>query len=277
MSPANFSYTVVICHGSYHVPEHYRPFLAALEVEGIEAICPQLPSSDLSKLNIGDVSKPDYDREPPPGGYPQPIDDVKAVQEVLNHLIVDSGKNVLLVGHSSGAFTATMAAVPKLQARARKENGAPGGIMGIFYECGFLIPVGESVHSFFQPKDGSEPIKHGFNGLGSTKEGAKYFFNGLEESTAKRYEGLLTASAPLTTVLDNDAYTALPLAYLVTEGDMVLPSAYQESMVAMQSQRPGVDLQLHRCPAGHSPHLTWVEGLVLLVQAFAGKVLDAQV
>lgn len=158
MSPASFSCTVVICHGSYHVPEHFRPFLAALEVEGIEAICPQLPSSDLSKLNIGDVSKPDYDREPPPGGYPQPVDDVKAVREVLNHLIADSGKNVLLVGHSSGAFTATMAAAPKLQARARKENGAPGGIIGIFYECGFLIPVGESVHSFFQPKDGSEPI-----------------------------------------------------------------------------------------------------------------------
>ncbi|KAL8893388.1 MAG: hypothetical protein Q9192_005316 [Flavoplaca navasiana] len=156
MSPKTPSYSVVICHGSYHVPEHYKPFLAALEAEGIEAICPQLPSSDLDKLNVGDATKPDYDKEPPLGGYPQSVDDVKTIHEILDHLIAKSGKNVLLVGHSSGGFSATMAAVPELQARSRKEVGASGGIIGIFYECGFLVPTGESIHSFFQPKDGKK-------------------------------------------------------------------------------------------------------------------------
>ncbi|KAI4121194.1 MAG: hypothetical protein LQ338_006504 [Usnochroma carphineum] len=109
-------------------------------------------------MNVGDISKPDYDREPPPNGYPQPADDAKVVREILDNLIIKSNKHVLLLGHSSGAFTATMVAVPELQAKSRKANGAEGGIIGIFYECGFLIPMGESVHSFFQPKDGSPAV-----------------------------------------------------------------------------------------------------------------------
>ena len=115
--------------------------------------------------------------------------------------------------------------------------------------------------------------KHGFSGLASTKDGAKYFFNGLDEATAKHYEATLTASQVPTTILENDAYTALPCAYLVTEDDFALPSAYQDAMIAMQSQRPGVDMTVFRCPAGHSPHLTWTEGLVQKVRDFGLKVL----
>ena len=151
-------FAVIICHGSYHTPEPYQPFLSALKAQGIEAYCPQLPSSDLSKMNVGDIKNPDYDREPPPNGYPQPTDDAVVLNELLNELITKSDKNVILIGHSAGAFTASMVAVPDFQAKTRKAKGASGGIIGIFFECGFLIPVGESTHTFFQPKDGSESV-----------------------------------------------------------------------------------------------------------------------
>ena len=151
-------FVVIICHGSYHTPEPYQRFITALEADGIEAYCPQLPSSDLRRLNVGDLSKPDFNRDPPPDGYPQPAEDVEVLNELLSQLITRSGKHVLLIGHSSGAFTATMAAVPEFQAKNRQAKGASGGVIGIFYKCGFLIPVGESVNSFFQPKDGSEPV-----------------------------------------------------------------------------------------------------------------------
>ncbi|KAL9123647.1 MAG: hypothetical protein Q9175_008320 [Cornicularia normoerica] len=259
MSATNATIVVVICHGSYHTPEPYQPFLTALKAQGIEAYCPQLPSSDLRLMNVGEISNPDYDRDPPPNGYPQPADDAKVLNKLLSQLITDSGKHVLLVGHSAGAFTATMVAIPELQAKPRKVKGALGGIIGLFYESGFMIPVGESVHSFFQPKDGSEAVippycqfhKHGFSG-------------------PRVYER--RCQVPMT-VLDNDAYTALPCAYLVTEDDLALPSAYQDAMVAIQSQRPGVDMTVFRCPAGHSPHLTWTEGLVERVRDFGLKVL----
>lgn len=47
---------------------------------------------------------------------------------------------------------------PEPQARTRKAKGALGGIIGIFSECGSLIPVAESVHSFSDsPKTAARP------------------------------------------------------------------------------------------------------------------------
>jgi pimeloyl-ACP methyl ester carboxylesterase len=146
---------VVICHGSYHSPLPYMPLVDALKAKGIVASCPQLPTADLSKLNIGDPNNPDFDREPPPGGYPQGDEDAEVIHNVLDTLISDQGKHVLIIGHSSGGWVATQAAIPELQAKARKTRGQSGGIIGILYMGAFIIPVGDSVTSFFQPKDGS--------------------------------------------------------------------------------------------------------------------------
>jgi pimeloyl-ACP methyl ester carboxylesterase len=154
MSSAAANLAVVVCHGSYHTPAPYEPLVQALEARCIKAYCPQRPSCDLSKLNVGDVNHPDFDREPPTGGYPTEADDAHVVIKLLEKLVIDEGRLVLLVAHSSGGWVATEAAQPALQATARKAEGKHGGVIGIFYIGAFIIPVGESVHSFFQPKDG---------------------------------------------------------------------------------------------------------------------------
>jgi pimeloyl-ACP methyl ester carboxylesterase len=157
------SYAIVICHGSYHTPTPFQPFVAALQGQGIEAYCPQLPTSDLRKLNVSfqessPNSPPDFNRPPPPGGYPQPADDALVINELLDRLIEKEGKNVVLLGHSAGGFVATYVAKPKYQRKVRQASDLPGGLVGIVYVCAFIVPVGESVHSFFQPKDGSPGI-----------------------------------------------------------------------------------------------------------------------
>lgn len=116
----------------------------------------------------------------------------------------------------------------------------------------------------------------GLDGIASTKEGAKYFFNGLSETEAQYYESTLTASSVLSTVLNNDAYGALPCTYLVTENDLALPAAYQEGMIALQNQRPEVNISVARSPSGHSPHLTWTDGLVAEVKKFGQALLSRQ-
>jgi hypothetical protein len=145
---------VVVCHGSYHTPAPYGALLEALQARGIAAYCPQLPTADLAKLNVGDVANPDFNREPPPGGYPQGEEDTAAVLSVVEPL-VEAGKEVLIVGHSSGGWVATQAARPDLQAKVRTSQKLAGGVIGILYAGAFVIPVGESVTSFFQPKDGN--------------------------------------------------------------------------------------------------------------------------
>ena len=293
------SFVVVVCHGSYHIPELYVPFLNSLKERGIEAHCPQLPTSDLSKLNVGDVSNPDFDRDAPPGGYPQPVDDVKVIKTLLKQFIVEDGKNVILVGHSSGGFVATASATSDLQAKIREAQGRPGGIIGLFYACAFVVPVGESIHSTVQPKDGSPPYVPPWckfhvrftsrsqtlllNTTVASKEEwrirshhyrrhCKVFLHGLDEEKAKYYENMMTASPILRTVLESDAYSALPCVYVVTENDIGVPTSAQEGVVGLQNMREGVDIKVVRCQAGHSPFLTWTEGLVREVQKF-GKEL----
>ena len=147
--------TVVIAHGFYHTPAPYQALVDAFSSQGIDACCPQLPTSDLHQLNIGDVNNPDFDREPPVGGYPQGEEDNEALLAVLKPLVKEQGQRVLLLAHSAGGWVATQAAIPELQAKVRQAEGLDGGIVGILYYGAFIIPINESIHSFFQPKDGT--------------------------------------------------------------------------------------------------------------------------
>ncbi|KAK4233459.1 pyrethroid hydrolase [Achaetomium macrosporum] len=268
---------VVLCHGSYHTPAPYGPLLEALEARGIAAYCPQLPTADLAKLNVGDVHDPDFNGQPPSGGYPQGEEDAEAVLDVLKPL-VEAGKEVLLVGHSSGGWVATQAAQHDLQAKIRKTKGLAGGVIGILYVGAFVIPLGESIHTFFQPKDGSfvtPPFmtfhRHGAAGLGTIVNAEHFLFNDLDAAAAKKWAATLTASPVLTTKLTNDAYSALPCAYLVLDGDRTLPREYQEGMAGFLASKTA-DFSIYHCPAGHSPHLSWTGGMVDTIWAFVEKI-----
>lgn len=86
------------------------------------------------------------------------LEDVDVVNDCLERLIKQDGKEVLLVAHSSGGWVATQAAIPELQRKTRQANGQEGGLAGLFYYSAFVIPLNESINSFFQPKDGSFTI-----------------------------------------------------------------------------------------------------------------------
>jgi hypothetical protein len=78
---------VVVCHGCYHSTAPYMPLVDALKAEGIDAYCPQLPTSDLTKLNVGDARNPNFDLGPPAEGYPQGEQDAEVVLDLLKQLV----------------------------------------------------------------------------------------------------------------------------------------------------------------------------------------------
>ena len=55
------------------------------------------------------------------------------------------------------------------------------------------------------------------------------------------------------------------------EGDLTLPKEYQENMAALQGLKTSPFI-MYRCPSGHSPHLSWTEGVVDTVQDFVKKI-----
>lgn len=99
----------------------------------------------------------------------------------------------------------------------------------------------------------------------------KFLFNDLEPSAAQKWTNCLTASPILTTKLSNDAYAFLPCAYLVLDGDLTLPQAYQQQMAALQGSKTG-EFKMYHCPAGHSPHLSWTDGVVDTVLDFVNNI-----
>ncbi|KAJ5630612.1 uncharacterized protein N7484_010712 [Penicillium longicatenatum] len=273
---------IVICTGSYHTPVLYQPFMQALISNGFEAHCPQRLTCDLSKLNVGDVRNPDFDRGPPPEGYPTDLDDAVVVRQLLHKLIDQENKNVLLFGHATGAVVATQAAIPELHYRNRQSQNQKGGVIGIFYVGGMVVPLGESVHTFFHPKDGSwtpPPFvrfyKHGKEGLATPTENQKYLLVGLNAEEVQKWSSEMTASPVNTGVLTNDIYSTLPCGYLVLDHDTCLPPAYQEKMISMQS-RPGNEFRVYHAPSGQSPQLTWIEGLVGKVMEFTQHIQSLQ-
>ncbi|KAJ6169077.1 hypothetical protein N7497_001920 [Penicillium chrysogenum] len=260
------SFTVVVCHGSYHTPAPYQPLVDALTANGIETYCPQRPTSmsatPTTRISIAGL---------PPGGYPLPADDAAEVGLLLDKLIAQ-GKSVLLAGHSSGGWVAAEAAQYSRQAPVRAKEGKMGGVIGIFFIGAFIVPQGQSVHSFFQPPDGKVVVppfmrfhKHGISGLGTMVDPEHYLFNDLAPETAKKWASTLTAAPSLT----HNPYDVLPCAYLVLEKDRTLPKEYQEGMAASQSK----PFTIYHAPCGHSPHLSWTNELAGKIEDFGKEVL----
>ncbi|KAL2218576.1 hypothetical protein M432DRAFT_662443 [Thermoascus aurantiacus ATCC 26904] len=214
---------VVICHGSYHSPALYEPLIQALKAP-----------------NVGDVNNPDFDREPPPGGYPSEADDAQVIVQLLDRLISYDGKLVLLAAHSSGGWVAAEAARPELQAKSRKEEGKSGGVIGIFFIGALVVPAGESVTSLYQSYDGAL----------------------VEPSSLKFHK------------LTNDPYSTVPCAYLVLERDKMLPRQFQEKMAAAQSRKSSDNpFTMYRAPCGHAPYISWTDGLVGKMEESVGEVM----
>lgn len=93
------NFAVVVCHGFFHNASIYQPLVDAFKSYGVDAYCPQLATSDLSKLNVGDIMSPNFDLDPPSGGYPQGEEDTQVVLAVLKLLIENQSRRVLLVAH----------------------------------------------------------------------------------------------------------------------------------------------------------------------------------
>ncbi|KAI8635438.1 Alpha/Beta hydrolase protein [Xylariaceae sp. FL1651] len=210
--------TVVLCHGSYHNPAPYMPLVEALKANGIDAYCPQLPTADLARLNVGDVNNPDFELGPPADGYPQGEEDAAAViehRQQEGHVWRDHRYLLRRSLHYScwrvrPPFLPTerwffrsssVHAVPR-----REKHVNPSS----FY---FHLPT-----CYEQKHDGAD--------LGIMVEPEKYLFGDLSPEDARQWTKVLTASPILTTKLSNDAYAALPCAYLILEGDMTLPKEY---------------------------------------------------
>lgn len=82
--------TIIIVHGAYHRPEHFDAVVGHLHAAGYETLLPRLPSVGLSS---------------DPGGALHL--DAAVVRDALKQVIVDNGRDAVLVMHSYGGVAGT--------------------------------------------------------------------------------------------------------------------------------------------------------------------------
>jgi pimeloyl-ACP methyl ester carboxylesterase len=73
------------------------------------------------------------------------LDDAQCIRDQLNQLIVEDGKDVVVIAHSYGGVVATQALEKGFARAERKKNGQNGGVIRLVYMCAFILPLGESL------------------------------------------------------------------------------------------------------------------------------------
>ncbi|KAL9119005.1 MAG: hypothetical protein Q9187_004439 [Circinaria calcarea] len=269
--------TIVICSGSFHKPEHYQPLASILEGRGFEVKCPILPTNAVSGVSADDISNPEFDAPPPTQGWPDGYSDAEVVRREIEKL-ADQGKKILLVGHSYGGWLATESAIPELQHQARTKEGKEGGVVGIFYVSGYILPKGQSIDSFFSPQGDATPpppfvMLHApaKQGLVTPIQAEEYFFHDLPKQEARRWASELRAQPVIKSVLTHPSYVDLPCGYLLCKNDKVFPLAVQEMMIKTASDQ-GSHVKTYDCESGHASFLSWKDGLAGLLEDFSSNM-----
>lgn len=110
---------ILLIHGAFYQPIHYNEVLGKLSEKGFTVAAPALPTTG---------TDPDLTYE----------DDVEVINQTLLKLL-DDGKEVILVAHSTGALPASHCIEGESVAE-RAECGLKGGIRHYINVCGLAYP-----------------------------------------------------------------------------------------------------------------------------------------
>ncbi|KAF2105615.1 catalytic protein [Lophiotrema nucula] len=243
---------VVVVQGSFQTSLVYQKLSDTIRARGYQTFQPELPS-------CSNTDNPDFSSK-------TLQDDSDAVSLVLERLINNQGKRVVVVMHSYGGIVGSNAIPEELSYEFRKEKGLKGGVIYLYYFAAFVLDKGQSVLSAFGESPNND-VRVSPDGTFCVTEGAKRLYNNLPETEAKMWESRMVyqSHAVQTTEITHTAYKYIPSTYLICEGDNAVPFQIHEMFAAAAGS------EVDRCDAGHSPMLSQCEMLVHKIVAAIEK------
>jgi pimeloyl-ACP methyl ester carboxylesterase len=244
---------IVLVQDSFQIPFVYQKLTSGLENHGYSTSHPHLPSC--SNTTTADFPSKTLD------------DDTDAVKSVLERLVNDEGKKVVVVMHSYGGLVGSNAVSKELRFSHRKATGLPGGVIHLFYFAAFMLDEGQSVLSAFGESPNNDvkvsavnsinPLRPAYestqaDGRMYLKDGAALLYNDLPAQEAAEWEERLIAQshAVQRTEITCAAWKYVPSTYLLCENDKAAPPQYQQMFAELAGSK------LIRYGAGHSPMLS---------------------
>lgn len=123
--------TILFVHGSWHTSEHFDPVRRLFEAKGFPTSCPTQPSSTNASPEVGLE------------------EDAACIRDELDRLIIEHGKDVIVVAHSYGGIVATQAVAERFAKQRRAAESKSGGVLHLVYMCAFLLPINISLAGQF--------------------------------------------------------------------------------------------------------------------------------
>ncbi len=117
----------LIVPGAWHQPEAYETLVTSLRKAGYSAVISSLPSCDPH-----DPQKATC------------LADAEAIRKQILQLLEVEGNDVIVVCHSYGGIPGG-GATSGLSKIARTKEGNQGGVIGLVYVSGFVVPEGSSL------------------------------------------------------------------------------------------------------------------------------------
>ncbi|KAI1095842.1 alpha/beta-hydrolase [Rostrohypoxylon terebratum] len=231
---------IVIIHGAFFSPMHYRGLIDPLRAQGYVVISPPMPTTGLDDIVAGKTY----------------VDDVKRLQEFLIPYL-DEGREAVVLGHSQGGIAAS-ALTEGQTVGDRKAKGLKGGIKAVIYLTALAIPVkGATLMGLL---GGTPPPIYRAEGpfyvlteLALSPQSGDLRIPedvqlGLSKSLVHQSKASLEAPVQFTAV-----DVTVPKTYIICSEDPSLPPTLQETM----AQAAGC--KVVKIEAGHFPFLESAE------------------
>ncbi|KAM0524459.1 hypothetical protein ACHAPE_000553 [Trichoderma viride] len=242
---------VLIIPGAWHPASTMASFADALEAAGFAATV--VPTRSVGTRDVT-------------------LQDDEAQAKALLQPLLDSGKDVIVLGHSYGGFVTT-GLIAGLDKRGREAQGLRGGILGVVYLSAFIPIEGETTFEAAGRNDcafsSADDIEE--TGLLGSKEEKYHFYNDIPDEVAERltaslkgHSGAAVMSTPSSIGWKDKAYDGRR-AYIRALRDNALTIKYQDELIA----RSGVEWLVKSVDASHSAFFSRTDEVVGLVAELA--------
>lgn len=114
---------IVLIHGAFFAPVHYRTLIDPLRAQGYTVLAPPMPTTGVADCVTGKTY----------------ADDARRVLDYLGPFL-DAGREAVVVGHSQGGL-ATSAVTEGQTVADRAARGLKGGIKAVVYLTALALPT----------------------------------------------------------------------------------------------------------------------------------------
>ncbi|KAL6231682.1 hypothetical protein BDW75DRAFT_233398 [Aspergillus navahoensis] len=229
--------TIVIVHGAWHNPTHYSGLTAGLRALGHEVLVPRL-------LSMNGARPPNSD------------------------LYTDSDHIRSYVGTN---------ALAGLDTSARKASNLPGGVVRLVYMCAHALTEGTSMFGIAKAAGREQFLLDAFiiadDGTVEYRDVRERMIGpGLSEEELESYVARLRPwnGQALYQEIRAVAWINIPVTYILTLQDRLMPVAYQNAMVA-SLRAAGREVETFELETGHCPHATMTGKVVEILHTVASR------